>query len=116
MPIVQGIMIKMTLKIGGINSMEDSHIVYSRGRGEATSYIGRDATELFRVNMLKISIRLWVKTGLKPTRGVGIKKMLAMATQYTGRKYKTSEASEAIDDLHNWVQVMVSALPIKEVE
>jgi hypothetical protein len=96
--------------------MEDSHIVYSRGRGEATSYVGRDATELYRVNMLKISIRLWVKTGLKPTRGVSIKKMLAMAERYTGRKYKTSEASQAVDDLHNWVTCMVSALPIEEVD
>jgi len=94
--------------------MDDSHIVYSKGRGEATSYIGRDATELFRVNMLKISIRLWVKTGMKPTRGVGIKKMLACAERYTGRKYKTSEAADAIDDLHNWVTTMVSALPIVE--
>jgi len=96
--------------------MDDSHIVYSKGRGEATSYIGRDATELYRVNMLKISIRLWVKTGMKPTRGVGIKKMLAMTERYTGRKYKTSEASEAVDDLHNWVTCMVSAMPIEEVE
>lgn len=115
MLIVQVGLIKMTSKIGGINSMED-HIVYSRGRREATSYIGRDATELFRVNMLKVSIRLWVKTGMKPTRGVGIKKMLGMAERYTGRKYKTSEASQAVDDLHNWVTTMVSALPIKEVD
>jgi hypothetical protein len=95
--------------------MEDSYIVYSKGRKEATSYIGRDATELFRVNMLKVSIRLWLKTGMKPTRGVGIKKMLGMATQYTGRSYKTSEAAQAVDDLHNWVTCMVSALPINEV-
>ena len=95
---------------------EDSYIVYSKGRQEATSYVGRDATELYRVNMLKVSIRLWVKTGMKPTRGMGIRKMLDMATQYTGRRYKTSQASEAIDDLHNWVSTMVSAMPIKEVE
>lgn len=96
--------------------MDSSYIVYSKSRKEATSYVGRDATELFRVNMLKVSIRLWLKTGMKPTRGAGIKKMLGMATQYTGKKYKTSEAAEAIDDLHNWVTVMVSALPIEEVD
>lgn len=96
--------------------MSDSHIVYSKSRKEATSYVGRDATQLFRVNMLKVSIRLWLKTGMKPTRGVGIKKMLEMASVYTGRKYKTSQAAEAIDDLHNWVSVMVSALPIEEVD
>jgi hypothetical protein len=106
----------VTSRIGEIDKMEDSYIVYSRGRKEATSYVGKDATELFRVNMLKVSIRLWVKTGMKPTRGMGIRKMLDMATQYTGRKYKTSEAAQAIDDLHNWVTCMVSAMPIEEVE
>lgn len=109
---------QVTSKIGEIDMRsrmsEDSYIVYSKGRQEATSYVGRDATELFRVNMLKISIRLWVKTGMKPTRGVGIKKMLSLAERYTGKKYKTSEASTAIDDLHNWVTCMVSAMPIVE--
>lgn len=96
--------------------MEDSHIVYSKSRKEATSYVGRDAIELFRADYLKVSIRLWLKNGMKPTRGVGIKKMLSMATVYTGRKYKTSEAAQAVDDLHNWVTCMVSALPIEEVD
>lgn len=96
--------------------MSDSHIVYSKSRGEATSYVGRDATELFRVNMLKSSIKLWMKTGMMPTRGIGIHKMLKMAEVYTGRKYKKSEAAYAIEDLHNWVTCMVSALPIEEVD
>jgi hypothetical protein len=96
--------------------MSDSYIEYSKGRGEATSYVGSDATQLFRVNMLKSSIKLWMKTGMMPTRGIGIKKMLKMAEVYTGRKYKTSEAAYAVEDLHNWVTCMVSALPIKEVE
>lgn len=96
--------------------MDDSHIVYSKSRKEATSYVGRDATELYRVNMIKVSIRLWTKTGMMPTRGIGIKKMLKMAEVYTGRKYKTSEAAQAVDDLHNWVTCMVSAMPIKEVD
>lgn len=96
--------------------MEDSHIVYSKGRQEATSYVGSDATQLYRVNMIKVSIKLWMKTGMMPTRGIGIKKMLKMAEQYTGRKYKTSEAAYAVEDLHNWVSCMVSALPIKEVD
>jgi hypothetical protein len=101
--------------------MSDSYINYSKGRKEATSYVGKDATELYRVNLLKVSIRLWTKTGssgrgrMIPTRGVGIKKMLGMAERYTGRKYKTSEASQAVEDLHNWVTCMVSALPINEV-
>jgi hypothetical protein len=95
---------------------EDSYIRYSKSRGEATSYVGRDATELFRVNMIKVSIKLYMKTGMIPTRGVTISKMLKMAEQYTGRKYKKSEAAYAVEDLHNWVSTMVSALPIEEVD
>jgi hypothetical protein len=95
---------------------EDSYIRYSKSRGEATSYVGRDATELFRVNMIKVSIKLYMKTGMIPTRGVTINKMLKMAEQYTGRKYKKSEAAYAVEDLHNWVTTMVSALPIEEVD
>jgi hypothetical protein len=57
-----------------------------------------------------------MKTGMIPTRGVTISKMLKMAEQYTGRKYKKSEAAYAVEDLHNWVTCMVSALPIEEVD
>jgi hypothetical protein len=96
--------------------VSDSFIRYSKSRGEATSYVGRDATQLYRVNMIKISIKLWMKTGMIPTRGVTISKMLKMAEQYTGRKYKKSEAAYAVEDLHNWVSCMVSALPIEEVD
>ena len=96
--------------------MSDSFIRYSRGRGEATSYVGRDATQLYRVNMIKVSIKLWMKTGMMPTRGVTITKLLKMAEQYTGRKYKKSEAAYAVEDLHNWVTTMISALPIEEVD
>lgn len=96
--------------------MSDSFIRYSKGRKEAVSYVGTDATTLYRVNMLKVSIKLWIKTSMMPTRGVGIKKMLKMAEQYTGRKYKTSEAAYAVEDLHNWVTTMIAALPIEEVD
>lgn len=96
--------------------MSDSYIRYSKSRGEATSYVGRDATELYRVNMIKVSIKLWMKTGMMPTRGVTISKLLKMAEQYTGRKYKKSKAAYAVEDLHNWVSTMVSALPIEEVD
>ena len=96
--------------------MSDSFIRYSKGRKEAVSYVGTDATTLYRVNMIKVSIKLWMKTGMMPTRGVTITKLLKMAEQYTGRKYKKSEAAYAVEDLHNWVTTMISALPIEEVD
>jgi len=96
--------------------MSDSYIRYSKSSDEATSYVGSDATTLYRVNMIKVSIKFWMKTGMMPTRGVTITKLLKMAEQYTGRKYKKSEAAYAVEDLHNWVTCMVSALPIEEVD
>lgn len=99
-----------------VRANDESKIIYSKSRGEATSYVGRDATELYRVNMIKTCIKMYMKTKIIPTRGVTITKLLKMATTYTGRKYKRSEAAYAVEDLHNWVLTMVSALPIEEVD
>lgn len=82
--------------------------------GKISAYVGHDATQLFRVKMLKASIGLHQKTGMIPTRGVTITKMFAMAGQYTGQKYKRGEHARAMADLSVWIETMLSALPIKE--
>ena len=84
--------------------------------GVATSYNGPDAVNLFRAKMLKASIGLHRKTGMIPTRGVTITKMFAMATQYTGQKYKRGEHLRAEEDLQVWISTMISALPITHEE
>ena len=80
----------------------------------ATTYFGRDGVELFRVKTLKSSISLWLKCGLIPTRGVTITKMLKLATHYTGQKYTTKKAQQAVEDLQAWIDTMSSALPIDD--
>lgn len=77
-----------------------------------TSYVGPDATHLFRAKMLRSAIKLHHKTGMIPIRGVTITKMFAIAKQYTGQNYKRGEHERAISDLTVWIETMLSALPI----
>lgn len=90
-------------------SNEDSYIHVGKG---GTSIVGPDATNLYRAIVLRSSIKLYAATGMIPTRGVTITKMLAMAGQYTGKKYKRGQYAEAQADLNVWIETMKSALPI----
>jgi hypothetical protein len=89
--------------------MNDDHIHVGKG---GTSYIGHDATHLFRATMLRSGIKMYAACGMIPTRGVTISKMLAMASEYTGRKYKRGEYAAAQADLTQWIEAMKAALPI----
>ena len=70
--------------------------------GKVTSYDGPDAVNYFRARMIYSSIGLHRKCGMMPTRGVTITKLFAMATTYTGIKYKRGEHAKAEYDLLAW--------------
>lgn len=72
-----------------------------------------DAIELFRIAQLKGFIALYAKTGIIPTRGVTIRRMLDMATANTGKRYKNSQTgyAEAAGDLQRWIDTMRAAIP-----
>jgi hypothetical protein len=89
---------------------DDSHITISQG---GTTFVGPDATNLFRAMTLASSLGLYAKCGITPTRGVTITKMLVMATQYTGKKYKRGDAAKAQADVKLWCDAMKAALPIE---
>lgn len=91
--------------------MDDSHIGVLEGK--YTSFVGSDAVNYVRAELLSSSIKMYVSSGgrIIPTRGVGISKMLEMATGYTGKKYKRKEASIAADDVKKWANEMKAALP-----
>lgn len=95
--------------------MSDSSIQVN-AKGEATGFIGRDAVHLYRAAMLKSSIRLYIesKGRIIPTRGVGIMKMLEIASFYTGKKYKRTQYVQAVNDLDVWINTMASSLPIEK--
>jgi len=90
----------------------DSEIRHHAGGG--TTITGPDAMNYFRAVQIKLFIGLHIKTGMIPTRGVTISRMLKMATEYTGQKYKNSrpEWERARADMEVWCATMKAALPI----
>lgn len=91
--------------------MQDSSIKISKS---GTMFSGPDAVAYFRARSLASAIQLYVKTNgqVIPTRGMGITRMLATASEFTGVKYKRTQATQALDDLNIWIATMQSALPI----
>jgi hypothetical protein len=90
--------------------MTESKIVYSAG---GTTFVGPDATNFFRAATLASSLGLYAKCGIIPTHGVTITKMLAMAAEYTGKKYKRGDAAKAQADVKVWCDTMRAALPVE---
>jgi hypothetical protein len=89
----------------------DSEITYHEGGG--ASYVGPDATLLFRAKVIKGGIQMWQKCKMIPTRGVTISKLLKMASELTGNKYKNTDAdyTRAMEELDNWILTMQTAIP-----
>ena len=83
-------------------------------KGELSALVGRDAVALMRVQTILMGIKMHVKSGgrMMITRGMGITKLLALASQYTGNKYKRTETEKALDELNVWFQTMKSSLPV----
>lgn len=92
--------------------MSDSEIIYNKD-GSLSALIGHDAVSLMRVQTVITGIRMNIQTGgkMQLTRGATITKLLAIAGEYTGKKYKRSEKQQAMDDLKVWFETMKAALP-----
>lgn len=94
--------------------MEDN-LHYDKN-GNLTTITGKDGINCYAAAMLKGHLNLYKKCGMIPTRGFGITKMLARASDYTGQKYKKSEIDKAINDLDAFVITMKAALPSTQDE
>jgi hypothetical protein len=90
--------------------MSESYVVVTNGIG--TTYSGPDATNLYRAIALRASINLYLKTGMIPTRGITITRMLQLAKTYTGKTYKRGQGGVAVADLITWIDAMKAAIPI----
>jgi len=93
--------------------MSDSHVVVNAD-GTPFIFVGPDAVDLFRVRVLRSSIAMHKRSGIIPTRGVTITKMLAMASQYTGRPYKRGQHDQALADLDRHLAAFTASMPIVE--
>lgn len=80
--------------------------------GGGASFVGPDAVNLYRAITLRSALSLFAKTGMVPTRGVTATSMLAMASEYTGKKYKRGQHQQAANDMVTWIETMKAALPI----
>ena len=87
--------------------MSDSYISHGP---DGTSYVGPDATQLFRAGQIRMALRLWQK-GIKMNRQTRLRWLLLAASGYTGKTYKNKDIGQAVDDLSVWMSVMRSALP-----
>jgi hypothetical protein len=90
--------------------MPDDKIVFDE-QYNAVSFVGRDAVSVYANANLAMHLKLFARTGIRPTRGVGPKQMLAMAGKVTGKTYKRKDCLAAADDLLKWVAEMKAALP-----
>ena len=86
---------------------EESYISHSKG---GTMFVGPDAMRLFQAVTLHSGLGLLQK-GIKPARHWTMTKALQLATSYTGKPYKRSQAEMARADLLVWIDEMRAALP-----
>ncbi len=91
--------------------VDNSHIVL---KPECTVFEGPDAILLFKAMTLRSALKLHLRTGMFPTRGMNITRMLGLVSGFTGKKYTTRQREQAYDDLHNWVETMKAAMPIEK--
>jgi hypothetical protein len=66
--------------------------------GGAT-FAGPRGVDAFLVSSLTSHIKMYMRTGMIPTRGVTISRMLDMAGGYTGKRYKRGQGEQAVKDL-----------------
>lgn len=73
-------------------------------KGEARSFTGRDAVNVYAAAVVRSAIGLKLK-GINATRGVTVKGLIARASQITGNQYKSGKAGmiEAQADLATWI-------------
>ena len=83
-----------------------------RIRKGSMSFIGYDAVKLHQAMTLRSALKLYARTGISPP----LTGMLQVATQFTKKKYRRSKqgASEAAEDMHQWITAMQAAIPIVE--
>lgn len=92
-----------------MQGIDQSEVVVHKS---GTTFAGPDAVNLYRAIVLRSSMRMYRRCGIKPTRGVGPTQMLALAGEYTGKKYKRGQLEQAEADVQTWIDTMKAAIPV----
>lgn len=79
---------------------------------DGRTFTGPQAVGVFQAATLWASLGLYEKTGIKPTRGVGLKRMMELASAITGKTFKASQAQipAAREALHLLIEASKAAL------
>lgn len=89
--------------------MSETYVEHSDG---VISFVGYDAVDLYRARVLASSLKLYAKTGIKPSRHITLKHMLLMATSYTGQRYASTKAHAmlAADHVKSWADAFALSI------
>lgn len=83
-----------------------------------TMFTGPDSIALYRAIALRGALKLYARSGILPTRGMTITKMLKAATEYTGKDYgrgNVNKAQAAAAEMTVWIETMRSAIPVVDL-
>jgi hypothetical protein len=80
-----------------------AHIEYDKD-GNARSFVGEEAVNVFAMAALSSGLRLYAKARILPNRGWTPKAMMQAAERYTGMKFKARDYILAADVLSAKVQ------------
>ena len=64
-----------------------------------TTFAGKAAVDTYRMVALISGLKLYAKTKMKPNRAWTPTAMMALATHFTGNKYRRGQYDQAIEDL-----------------
>jgi hypothetical protein len=81
--------------------------------GGGMTFVGGDAVELYRLAAMRSAINLHKVSGMIPTRGMTITKMLANVTALTGKAYKGKAKHDlALADLDARIAAAKASMPV----
>ncbi len=68
-----------------------------------TTFVGKAGVSTYQAIVLKSALKLYAKTGMKPNRAYTPTRMLALAGEITGQKFKRGQYLEAVNALQVWI-------------
>lgn len=65
-------------------------------------FAGPDAVEVYRATVHARAIKLYLKSGMKPTRGWSLRQSLTYINELLGTSFKRGQAEEAAERILQW--------------
>jgi hypothetical protein len=85
-------------------------------KGDARTFTGEGAVNVFAMAAIASALRLYAKTGLRANRAYTPRAMMAAAARHTGRTFKARDYLGAADALTEKVQQEKARIAAAEVQ